>query len=385
MLILLHILGLRTSKVNLSILDDVVLIAIDFENWQNFEGDLSLNRESEDGIAILDTRDLKSSARPILDPNSSNLSVENLISTYNLSPGSYEYQTLSSTAFIYGASTNIVQSDMLIHILSLIPPGRNIVFVGHGVSQDLRVLRALGFDFDTNRSSSPYHISCILDTSKLAYEVFGLKELALQKLLGILGCPFTNLHCAGNDANFTLKAASLLACTSWHGSNPILPVLGSRPLSTAPLPVIPSYAQTQQRQKYRVLYRAAHHPLALPKYIHSLSSPSSPEPSPSTTTTATTMPSTIPPSTNPNLKIQNLGKFKHKHNKVLKKTRPKTTKEKGTEKEKNKKMSSKGVGEQIREQELWRDGDERDRCGLLDALCAENRGIVCQTHISDER
>jgi hypothetical protein len=66
-------------------------------------------------------------------------------------------------------------------------------------------LQALGFRFPVRRCST------LLDTAKIAEESFGYWVGSLSKVLRTLGCPYDGLHCAGNDANFTLKALFLLA------------------------------------------------------------------------------------------------------------------------------------------------------------------------------
>ncbi|KAH8641650.1 hypothetical protein IG631_04591 [Alternaria alternata] len=69
---------------------------------------------------------------------------------------------------------------------------------------DLLVLQALGFQFSDN------HVAFI-NTLHVANEVFGCWAGPLRDLLRKLNCPHSRLHCAGDDANFTLKALLLLA------------------------------------------------------------------------------------------------------------------------------------------------------------------------------
>ena len=71
--------------------------------------------------------------------------------------------------------------------------------MGHDIRNDLRVLDLLDFNF------SNFDITT-LDTQAMSYG-----SPILRRLLLTLGCPFTKLHCGGNDANFTLKALLLLA------------------------------------------------------------------------------------------------------------------------------------------------------------------------------
>jgi hypothetical protein len=55
-----------------------------------------------------------------------------------------------------------------------------------------------------------------LDTTYIAREVLGM-NFKLQGLLKTLGCPNENIHNAGNDANFALRAFLLLA---YYGLRP---------------------------------------------------------------------------------------------------------------------------------------------------------------------
>jgi hypothetical protein len=92
---------------------------------------------------------------------------------------------------------------MLKCINRLICRDRNIVLVGHGLSEDLAVLSSLGFDFQTS-------IIGIFDTAYISSEL-EMSPCSLGRLLDELECPTASLHNAGNDANFTLRALILLA------------------------------------------------------------------------------------------------------------------------------------------------------------------------------
>ena len=97
--------GLPTSSVC-----NVVFIAIDFENIDNIQRDLSQNLDSEVGLVVLDTRDFHS------------MSPAELILTYNFASGSSDYQERARKKFLFGESVTINQNNMLKSIESLIPP-----------------------------------------------------------------------------------------------------------------------------------------------------------------------------------------------------------------------------------------------------------------------
>ncbi len=140
-------LGLKPSESRGS--DEIVFVAIDFENLRNLQQDLSQNQNSQVGIAILDTRDL------ILSPP------QGAISTYSFVTGSPPYCAATAKKYLCGETTTIHQRDILSNLDSLVPRTRNIVLVGHNVANDLKVLQLLHFDLHTS-------IVGILDTGRLS-------------------------------------------------------------------------------------------------------------------------------------------------------------------------------------------------------------------------
>lgn len=185
---------------------DSVLVAIDFENTGNLINGFRDSEDSQAGLAILDTRDLDGT-------DSWN------ITTYNFITGSVPYTTKSSERFLFGQSVAIKTADILEQMYLLIPRDRDIILIGHSVVFELMVLHALGFDFTSRR------VIAIVDTIKVATEVFGYWSLSLGELLSVVGCPFSELHNGGNDAHFTLKAALFLAdqgCRQQHSESPAL-------------------------------------------------------------------------------------------------------------------------------------------------------------------
>ncbi|CAD6569968.1 MAG: hypothetical protein ASARMPRED_003339 [Alectoria sarmentosa] len=191
-------LGLKLEPSRSRVVDEVVFVAIDFEYLQNFEH-YSRHQElnSQIGIAVLDSRILISSPP------------RRAISTCNFVTGS-PYCAATIRKFLFGETSTIYQRDILSTLESLIPRRRNIVLVGHGFWHDLRILRPLNFDL---------HISIvgILDTGKMASKMFPNVSITLGSILSELQCPFQNLHTAGNDAYYTLRALLLLATRSYRG------------------------------------------------------------------------------------------------------------------------------------------------------------------------
>jgi len=154
------------------------------------------------GIAILDTRQLEQAPH------------KQQIQTYNFASGTSSYTARANRVFLFGKTAVISPSELADSICSLIPPGRNIVFVGFATANELRALRLLDFPW-------PGRLSAVLDAFSLACEMLETRSGSLGDLLILLGCPHNNLHCAGNDANFTLKALLLLVAKDFerHGRN----------------------------------------------------------------------------------------------------------------------------------------------------------------------
>lgn len=98
---------------------------------------------------------------------------------------------------------------MLKSFMSLVPSDRKVIFIGHDIQHDLRVLDLLNFDI------SIFNLT-ILDTQRLSKEIISYESPTLRRLLLALRYPFTKLHCGGNDTNFTLKACLLLLVRSYN-------------------------------------------------------------------------------------------------------------------------------------------------------------------------
>jgi hypothetical protein len=160
-----------------------------------------LRSNCQAGLAILDTKEIGS------------VPLDKLVKTYNFATGTRSYVEKARKEFTFGDSTTAVTvSELSSSIQVLIPPFHNVIFVGHGMFNDLQVLRGLGIRF-------PTCLSAILDTLHIAREVFGYCVGSLGKLLRKVGCPHQGLHCAGNDAHFTLKALLLLAAKGLEKSH----------------------------------------------------------------------------------------------------------------------------------------------------------------------
>jgi len=112
--------------------------------------------------------------------------------------------------FLFGETQRIRLPGIVSSLEQLLDRDRNLVILGHGIAGDRTLLKVLGFDLKTS-------VVGVLDTEDLAQCTFGGPKLSLRSLLTELKCPFDNLHCAGNDAHFALRALLLLAVQSYRG------------------------------------------------------------------------------------------------------------------------------------------------------------------------
>lgn len=221
---LLEALNLSSRSLEPSNLCDVVVVSIDSENINTIMSGFSRMENCQVGLAILDTKDLLQ------------ISPSKLISTYNFATGSSAFLSKVSNKFLFGESVNISQLDISSSIESLFPKNRNILFVCHEFRSDLQVLRALDFPF-------PERLSGILDIFNMVDEVLEFWAGFLGDIVIMLGCPCNGLHCAGNDAHFTLRALLLLAARGFNqhqqqsiGSEHDKILDTSRRIATHPIP-----------------------------------------------------------------------------------------------------------------------------------------------------
>jgi DNA polymerase III epsilon subunit-like protein len=98
---------------------------------------------------------------------------------------------------------------MLLNIESSILKSRKLILVGYDIKYGLQVLRHLEF----NETS----VINILDSQQIACNILSTEPRTLDNLLDEFKYPQTNLHCAGNDAHFTLRLLLLLVIHSKQG------------------------------------------------------------------------------------------------------------------------------------------------------------------------
>jgi len=190
---------------------DVVFVSIDLEAFE-----FAQNKITEIGVSVLDTRDIVDT-----DPGVDAISWLSRIKTRHFRIS--EYARLVNKRFIKGCPdkfnfgesefisiqqthnvlTQIFANPAGAHSSGTVEP-RNIVLVGHGLSNDTAYLKSVNF--------SPYaggNVVHSLDTQKLSAAT-KKSQVGLEKLIRGLGVTPVNLHNAGNDAAYTLQSLVLM-------------------------------------------------------------------------------------------------------------------------------------------------------------------------------
>lgn len=211
---LLSLLGLSDDSTGTS---DVVFVAIDFENAESIRKETSSEVGCEIGIAVLDTGQFDG----IISAAVSSMyycpgNTGGFIATYNFATGPVKYLERKSRTFLFGETICINSEDMREKIQSCIPQDRKIILVGHGLDSDLIALDTLNINFEADSLLS------IMDTFWIARQVFASEQpYKLRRLLQRLRIDYPDgaLHCAGNDANFSLRALLLLAARACQSTD----------------------------------------------------------------------------------------------------------------------------------------------------------------------
>jgi hypothetical protein len=167
-------------------LRDVLHVAIDVDTHQGYE-DISPEPEYHIGLSILDARSLLSS----------NLQLENVVKSHQFIIGKTRYCRRAGRRFLFGESEEIQIDEFAAKFSSLVGD-RKYILVLHGADSDSTFLETFGVV-----SKATY----LVDTNKPAQFILKLYyRYSLEKLLDNLGIAYRDLHAAGNDAHFVLKA-----------------------------------------------------------------------------------------------------------------------------------------------------------------------------------
>jgi len=185
------------SKLPTSSVRDLLLVAIDIDTKEGYHQIVS-NQQFHVGVSLFDFRSMEPSGTIV---QAGNEPPDSVIKSLQFLIGDSRYCRRAAVKFLFGQSELILISELKLR-LERIVYGRDVVLVGHGAEQDLMVLKNLGIDL---------HPVSVVDTVKAAQHPLGLHyRYSLEKLLQTLGIPFINLHAAGNDAHFALRALLMI-------------------------------------------------------------------------------------------------------------------------------------------------------------------------------
>ncbi|VUC37717.1 unnamed protein product [Clonostachys rosea] len=173
---------------------DVLLLAFDVD-IKSGEKKVTLDQRWHIGVSTFDTRCL----------------LERLDESVP-SPAITSYHFLNINAkpiktrpFLWGETESLALPAISSRIQALIK-GRTYVLVMHGADMDCKFL------LNNLNADLVGEAGYIMDTVKAAQFPLGLYyRYSLERLLEELGIPYANLHVAGNDAHFALRALMMIA------------------------------------------------------------------------------------------------------------------------------------------------------------------------------
>ncbi|KHN98780.1 Ribonuclease H-like protein [Metarhizium album ARSEF 1941] len=207
---------------------DVLLVAVDVDTGGGYEV-ISPGQSFHIGVSILDTRRLVTAQPP--DPGAA-------ITSHQFVNTDSRPCRWAAKSFLFGDTERIALPDFPSRFARL-TAGRAYVLVAHGAREEVKFLNNL----DPGIASRAAYI---MDTVKAAQHPLQLYyRYSMEKLLDELAIPYANLHAAGNDAHFALKALLMIA------------VRDGRMTSGA----------AADEELLRTLEAIAHAPVALPVWI----------------------------------------------------------------------------------------------------------------------
>ncbi|GAB7359629.1 hypothetical protein MBLNU230_g6812t1 [Neophaeotheca triangularis] len=231
-----QILGL-TRKVN-ELPQDPVFVCIDCEAYQ-----WDQDKVTEIGIAVLDSRDcmlkFQNEFHATFDPTNTFDTLTRSMKHAHYRPvehGSYVNTKILAYEenFGFGMSTwiHLVDAPKILQRIFHDPaaistaadfsvpdssqqPARNVIIVGHDISNDEGYLRKVGF----NVASMTNKVATV-DTQRFCPG--GVHRYALTKLLTAMDIKAINLHNGGNDAAYTLQALVRMAVLELEESGKVM-------------------------------------------------------------------------------------------------------------------------------------------------------------------
>ncbi|WDK11908.1 qde-2-interacting protein [Colletotrichum graminicola] len=186
------------NRLQQSSMRDVLIVGLHIDTYQGYD-QLVADQQLHIGVSILDTRVLEDM---LLNPTTANY--QEAITSYQSTVGESAYCERASRNFLFGLSQPISITELKPTIDALLS-SRDYVLVLHGTHSDFKILQHLKIDLPTQ---SLY----VIDTNKAAQSPLKLYyRYSLERLLEVLKIPYANLHAAGNDAHYCLRALLMIA------------------------------------------------------------------------------------------------------------------------------------------------------------------------------
>lgn len=184
-----------------SSMKDVLLIGIDVDTYQGYEH-LPSDPQLHIGVSVLDTRVLHHLIQEGLD----SARQADALESYQFVVGDSKYCKTASRKFMFGKSQSVPLGEVKAQVESLVcRRGRDTILVFHGDHSDRKALSNL------NIQLQPLYV---IDNVKAAQYPLGLPyRLGLEAMLDTFGIPYADLHAAGNDAHYALRALLMIAVT----------------------------------------------------------------------------------------------------------------------------------------------------------------------------
>ncbi|KAK1596140.1 uncharacterized protein LY79DRAFT_479318, partial [Colletotrichum navitas] len=186
------------DRLQRSSMRDVLFVGLDIDTYQGYD-QLIGDQQLHIGVSILDTRVLEDM---LLNPTAANY--QEAITSYQFTVGESAYCKRASKNFLFGLSQPISITELKPKIDALLSK-RDYILVLHGTHSDFKILQHLKIDL-------PAQSLYVVDTNKAAQSPLKLYyRYSLEKLLEALQIPYANLHAAGNDAHYCLRALLMIA------------------------------------------------------------------------------------------------------------------------------------------------------------------------------
>ncbi len=186
-------------RIEGSLLADVLVVSVDIDTG-SFESYRVLSDEKQYsiGISVLDTRTIQGSITDSVHDQSSG----HMIQSFQFTIGQGKYVGRARGRFLFGDTKAITFSELKPEFEAIVG-GREYILAFHGVTEDMRVLRQL----DIGQQAQ-----CVVDTAHASqFPLRRKSKPSSEVMLDMLEIHFDNLHAAGNDAPFVLKALVMIA------------------------------------------------------------------------------------------------------------------------------------------------------------------------------